>query len=248
MKKEIYERYKFFCSQYKLTGYNVKKLWNIIRPICDHKEYIKRSQPPFWHHDYRTLGDHIICDAIVTYKIIARLKKKGKKFDFINLKNAVYIAMFHDLYEEPWQNNFKFKEKKVKNKHGFIHPIEACVNAITWFPDVFSDEHDALMIIDGIIHHMFPFPVRAVDGSPLELNNQDKYDALDEKFKKIIESSTLIGKVGAFSLRKSFYIEGILMSKADKIVAMRKDIHSIGGYLALITGKNKKLKKKEDLK
>ena len=58
-------------------------------------------------------------------------------------------------------------------------------------------------------------------------------------------SSTLIGKIGAYSLRKSFYLEGRLMSKADKIVAMRKDIHSLEGYLALLTGKNKKLKDKE---
>lgn len=245
MKKEIYEKYKFFCAQYKLTGYNIKKLWSIIRPICYHKEFIKRMKDPFWHHDCKTIGEHIICDAIVTYKLITRLKKKGNKFNFINLNIAIYIAMFHDLYEEPWQNNLKSKEKKFKNLHGFAHPLEACVNAITWFPQVFVDEHDSLVIIDGIIHHMFPLPVRAIDGIPLELNNQEKYDALPEKYKKIMTSSTLIGKVGSFSLRKSFYIEGRLMSKADKIVAMRKDLHSLEGYLALVTGKNKKLREKD---
>lgn len=245
MKEEIYEKYKFFCAQYKLTGYNIKKLWSIIRPICYHKEFIKRMKDPFWHHDCKTIGEHIICDAIVTYKLITRLKKKGSKFNFINLNVAIYIAMFHDLYEEPWQNNLKSKEKKFKNLHGFAHPLEACVNAITWFPQIFTNEHDTLMIIDGIIHHMFPLPVRAIDGTPLELNNQEKYDALPENFKKIMTASTLIGKVGSFSLRKSFYIEGRLMSKADKIVAMRKDLHSLEGYLALVTGKNKKLREKD---
>ena len=117
MKKEIYEKYKYFCKQYKLTGYNVKRLWSMIRPICYHKEFIKRCQAPFWHHDCKTLGDHIICDAIVTYKMITKLKKKNKKFDFINLKAAICIAMFHDLYEEPWQNNLKAKKKKfIKNQ------------------------------------------------------------------------------------------------------------------------------------
>ena len=246
MKKEIYEKYKLFCEQYKLSGYNSKKLWNIIRPICYHKEFIKRCKDPFWHHDLKTTGDHIICDAIVTYKMIIKLKKKNKKFTFINLKIAIYIAMFHDLYEEPWQNNFKFKEKKLKNKHGFIHPIEATVNAITWFPKMFNDEHDALMIIDGIIHHMYPFPVRAIDDAPLELNNQEKYDNLAEKYKSIIKTSTLFGKMGPFSLRKSFYLEGRIMSKADKIVAIRKDIHNLNGYMALLTGKNKKLEKTGD--
>ena len=246
MKKEIYEKYKYFCKQYKLTGYNVKRLWSMIRPICYHKEFIKRCQAPFWHHDCKTLGDHIICDAIVTYKMITKLKKKNKKFDFINLKDAVCIPMFHDLYEEPWQNNLKAKKKKFINNHGFTHPLEAVTNAITWFPQYFTDEHEALIIIDGIIHHMFPFPVRAIDNVPLELNNQEKYDALADKYKKIMISSTLIGQLGHISLRRSFYIEGILMSKADKIVAIRKDIHSLDGYLSLLTGKNKRLMKKDD--
>lgn len=246
MKKEVYERYKLFCNQYKLTGYNIRKLWNIIKPICYHKEFIKRCKAPFWHHDYSTLGDHIICDAIVTYKLITNIKKKRKSLSFVNTKLAVYIAMFHDLYEEPWQNNLGFKNKALKNKHGFIHPIEACINAITWFPQIFEDEHDALIIIDGIIHHMFPLPVRAIDDKPLELNNQQKYEELPTRFKKIMQTSTTIGQLGPFSLRKSFYIEGVLMSKADKIVAIRKDIHSFRGLLALVTGNNKNLNKKDD--
>ena len=241
MKKEIYEKYKFFCKQYRLTGYNAKKLWNIIRSICYHKEFIKRFKDPFWHHDCKTIGEHILCDTIVTYQLITKLKKRGRKYNFINLHIAIYIAMFHDLYEEPWQNNLKFKEKLFRNQHAFIHPIEAVVNAITWFPEKFEDEHDALIIIDGMLHHMYPLPLRAIDGKILQLNNQEKYDLLDSKYKKIMKASTMIGKIGCFSLRKSFYIEGRIMSKADKIVAIRKDLNSLEGYLALITGKNKKI-------
>ena len=245
MKKEIYAKYKLFCNQYKLTGYNIKKLWNIIRPICYHKEFIKRSHEPFWHHDCKTIGEHILCDAIVTYQLVIKLKKRSKKYNFINLNVAIYIAMFHDLYEEPWQNNLKFKDKLLRNRHGFIHPIEAVVNAITWFPNAFLDEHDALIIIDGMIHHMYPLPVRAIDGTILQLNNQDRYDVLDEKYKKIMKASTMIGRIGCFSLRRSFYIEGRIMSRADKIVATRKDINSIEGYLALVTGKNKRIKRSD---
>ena len=57
--------------------------------------------------------------------------------------------------------------------------------------------------------------------------------------------STMIGRIGCFSLRKSFYIEGRIMSRADKIVAMRKDLNSIEGYLALVTGKNKRIKRSD---
>lgn len=243
MKKEVYKIFKMYCQQYKLNNYKSKKLWSIIRPICYHKEFLKRLQTPFWHHDIKTLGEHIICDAIVTYKIIDKVNKKNKKA--INIYLAVIIAMFHDLYEKPWQNNLELPRRKFKNNHGFTHPIEAITNAITWFPNYFIEDKDTLIIIDGVIHHMFPFPVRIIDND-LELNNQEKYEKLDDKYKKIIKLSTNIGKVGIFSIRKSFYIEGRIMSKADKIVAIRKDLKSIDGYISFLTGKNKKLLKKEE--
>ena len=36
------------------------------------------------------------------------------------------------------------------------------------------------------------------------------------------------------------------MSKADKIVALKKDIGSLNGYIALLSGKNKNIKKKHN--
>ena len=36
------------------------------------------------------------------------------------------------------------------------------------------------------------------------------------------------------------------MSRADKIVAFKKDISSFNGYLALLSGKNKNIKKKHN--
>ena len=242
MKKEIYLIYKYYCKEYKLSDFKTKKLWNIIRPICYHKEFLTRFKPPYWHHDNKTLAEHIICDAIVTYKIIT--KPKLKKHKDIDINTTILIAMFHDLYEEPWQNNIKFKYKKLVNKHGFIHPIEAITNAITWFPQYFKDEQITFKIIDGILHHMYPLPVRALDNTKMELNNQQKFDKLSDKYKKMIEISTKIGKVGSLSFRKSIYLEGRILSKADKIVALGKDIKSINGLVALISGKNKKLLKK----
>lgn len=158
----------------------------------------------------------------------------------VNIKLAVIIALFHDLYEEPWQNNPK--KKVMRNKHGFTHPIEAVVNAITWFPEFFASKDKAMVIIDGIIHHMYPLPVRAIDNHDMELNNKEKYDNLKESYKKMIKLSTESGKIGHYSLRKSFFLEGRIMSRADKYVAFRKDIGSIHGYMALLSGKNKNIK------
>lgn len=238
MENKMYDNYKILALEYNFSNSDIKKLWQIIKPICEHEEFQKRCEAPFFHHDLKMLGDHILCDAILTYKLVHKLKKG--KYDKIRLELAILIAMFHDLYECPWQNTFI--KKDLVNKHGFSHPIEAVVNAITWFPSYFKNKEKAIIIIDGIIHHMFPLPVRSIDDKFLDLNNQDKYEALDEKYKEMIKVSTDIGKIGHLSLRRSFFIEGRIMSKADKIVALRKDMHSLHGYLALLSGKNKNVK------
>lgn len=237
----VYLKYKKFASEYKLSSYDTKRLWKIIEPIATHKEFIKRCNDPYFHHDIKTLGDHILCDAIVSYKLASKLKRNKEQLKPINIKLVVIIAMFHDLYELPWQN---IEIKKIlRNKHGFVHPIEAIVNAITWFPEYFENKEKSLIIIDGVIHHMFPLPVRRIDNSPMELNNQKKFDNLEEKYKEMIKISTNIGAKGHYSLRKSFFIEGRIMSRADKLVAFKKDIGSVNGYLALLSGKNKNIKK-----
>lgn len=237
MEEKIYQKYKQIADSHKLTNYEKRKLWGIIAPICTHSEFIKRCKPPFFHHDLITLGDHIIADTVLTYKMICKFEKKSST-RLINKKVAVYIAMFHDLYEKPWQNSFQ--KKKFKNLHGFMHPIEAAVNAITWYPEYFKNKEQALMIIDGIIHHMYPVPVRSLDGSNLELNNQTKYAKLASRYKEMIIASTMTGKIGSYSLRKSFFIEGRILSRADKIVAIKKEL-AVTNYLTLLTGSNKKL-------
>ena len=238
MINDVYSIYKEYAVKYKLSNKDIKKLWDIIKPICEHEEFLKRMQKPFYHHEFKTLGEHIISDTIVTYKIANDLNKKIDKN--INIRLACLIAMFHDLYEHPWQNH---GHKKLVNAHGFTHPVEAAINAITWFPEYFKDKTNSFILIDGIIHHMYPLPVRRMDYDKFELNNQPKFDALDDKYKNMIKLSTSYGKLGKFSMRKSFFIEGRVLSKADKKVAMGTDIKSVRGLLSLVTGKNKKIDK-----
>lgn len=235
---EIYDLYKDIAAQLKLQSNDIRKLWKIIKPICEHPEFQKRCQSPYFHHDLKTLGEHIIADTVVTYKIINSISNTYTK-NIISLDTAIYIAMFHDLYELPWQNN-KIK-RKLPNKHAFSHPIEAITNAITWYPEYFKNKKKALKIIDGVVHHMYPLPVRRIDNYPLELCNQEKFDKLPQKYKDMIKASTNRGKIGHFSLRKSFFLEGIIMSNADKKVAICEDFKNIDGYIALVNGKNKKI-------
>ena len=71
---KVYLKYKEFAKQYKLSNYDTKKLWKIIEPIATHEEFAKRCSDPYFHHDIKTLGDHILCDAIVTYKLATGLE------------------------------------------------------------------------------------------------------------------------------------------------------------------------------
>ena len=93
----VYLKYKKYAKDYKLDSSDTRKLWKIIEPIATHEEFIKRSTDPYFHHDIKTLGDHILCDAIVTYKLANKLRKDKKDLKPININLAVIIAMFHDL-------------------------------------------------------------------------------------------------------------------------------------------------------
>lgn len=227
---------------YNLNSEDRKILLEIIMPIFSHEEFQRRMDANvFPHHDQTSLGTHIISDAVVTY-LLAR--KRYEKNQCINIQTAVIIAMFHDLYELPWQNAALVKSMFV-NKHGFVHPIESSINSAYWYPEYFKDLKKAKIIIDGIVHHMFPFPVRAIDENieKLELNNIEKFNSLSLSIQELIISSSRNGLVRPLhiSLSPAISLEGRCMSQADKIVSMKKDATSINGIKACITGKNPNL-------
>ena len=232
------EKLNKIIDKYKLSNDEKEEFINIINSIFIHKEFQKRMTNEFLHHSNITLGEHILEDAVLTYLLC-------KKRNNINVDLAVKIAMLHDLYTNPWQNNKKNKVNNFCNKHGFRHPIEAVINAITWFPDLFEKEEDAKIIIDGILHHMYPLPVRTFvdsDVNKMELKNFNLINELSEKNKKIIIKSLNRNKINKYSFSKSIYKEGRIMSKADKKVS-RSQIKNINSLTALVTGHNKSLKK-----
>ena len=229
---------------YNLTEEEKKELLDIINPIIIHEEFIKRLNSKMYpHHGNISLGNHIVSDAIETYIIS---KKKNRKKEKVDVELAVVIAMFHDLYELPWQNN-KIN-KRFLNKHGFTHPIEAVINASIWYPEYFKDLTKAKIIIDGIIHHMYPFPVRAinVNFNESEINNLDKIDFINDEIKNLIIESSISLKKLPISFRRSIYKEGRVMSRADKLISFKKELKSVRALKACITGKNKKLYEKND--
>ena len=207
---------------------------SIVEPIYKSYEFQRRLTSEFPHHGKVTLGEHIIEVAILTYK-------KCKKKKDVDLKTSVYIAMMHDLYTIPWQNNEDGNVKKFINKHGFRHPIEAVINSINWFPLIYK-ENNSEVIIDGILHHMYPLPVRRykLNTSLLELKNNND---IDDEYKNIILKSTRRGKILGTSFSRSKYKEGRIVSHCDKKVSFSQ-IKNINNLTSLVTGHNKNLLKK----
>lgn len=88
---------------------------------------------------------------------------------------------------------------------------------------------------------MFPYPVKKIDKNTT-IKEQDlkkfKY------FKYLIENTNDKTSL-KISLKKAKSIEGKIMSKADKKVAI-KELNNIWDILALVTAKNKNLTKKSN--
>ena len=231
-------------DKFNLSTIDREYLMKIINPIYSHQEFQKRMTNEFLHHSDITLGEHIIDDSILTYLLSNKylIKNKNKVF---RLDLAIKIAMLHDLYTIPWQNNKKSSVKHFFNKHGFRHPIEAIINSIVWYPELFINKQDAEIIIDGVIHHMFPLPVRVINKDKileLELKNSDIFNSLDVLYQNMIINSLKRKRLGILSFSKSKYKEGRIMSKADKIISI-KQIKNLSSFKALLTGHNKSIKK-----
>ena len=204
----------------------------IVRPIISHPEFEKRCTDNFPHHGNTTLGEHILKDAMITYRLANIYKSKHPNMD-ISTETAVVIALFHDLYTNPWQN--VDNDNPLYEKHGFMHPIEAVINAYDWYPEYFDDEEISKKIIDGVLHHMYPFPVRKINDE-IEINEKK---ITDFKFYDVLVHSTK-SKRENLCFKKATFIEGKLVSKADKLVTI-KEIKNISSLVALVTAKNKSI-------
>lgn len=225
-------------EKYNIASEDLKFIMSVIKPIINHKEFIRRCTQEFLHHDKLTLGYHLMEDMFVSFLIC-----KKKELPDYQIRIVLLIAMMHDLYETPWQNNTELKEKSIFHKHGFRHPVEAAINSAYWFPELFKEEKNAEILIDGIIHHMYPLPVIHIDYDNyqnLEIQNIQVFDKLDERLKDMIIKSTNRSVIGQVSFSKTLYLEGKIVSKADKISSM-DNFSGLSSVLALLTGRNKNL-------
>lgn len=227
-------------DKYGLKQNEKEKLLSIIKPIFEHDEFQRRLTSEFYHHDQITLGEHILEVTILTYL----LAKKDKKAD---LEYALNIAMLHDLYCQPWQNNPNSKSRKFYYGHGYRHPIESVINSSIWFPDIFKEGKKTKIITDGIVHHMYPLPVMRFKENEInmhELKNFKYTKKMNQLVKESLIESSNRSATRNLSITPSQYIEGVIVSNADKIVTLGNFKGSnINGIVSLITKKNKNLEK-----
>ena len=238
-----------FFTKLDLTKEEIAEILQCIKPIFMHQEFQIRLTNKFPHHGKMSLGNHILEDVALTYKLSKKYIIKHPDANY-NLKLALKIAMMHDLYTVSYQNNPCANVSKFFNKHGFRHPIEAVINSYTWFPNEFKNIEEAKILIDGILHHMYPLPVGVFNddsNNELELINYKLVENISKEIKDIITVSTHKNKIGCISLSRSLYKEGRIMAKADKKASF-KQIDNIYSATALLTGKNKSLKTVVDSK
>ena len=240
--EENEEKLYKLLNKYNVHHYQREEFLGIINTIFIHDEFQKRMSVEYLHHSDITLGEHIIEDAILAFKIAKLKSNMGMK---ISNDLVVKIAMLHDLYTKPWQNNDEIKSKNFFNKHGFTHPIESVINANIWFPQYFCSIDDAMILTDGIVHHMFPLPVASFkysETNDLELENFDLLEKVSDINVEILIECTNRNKVFNLSFCPSIYEEGKIVSLADKKVSINQ-IKNIYSASALLTGKNRSLKK-----
>ena len=242
MKEIEHELAKLF-DKYHLSSSDRDNFKKISKDIYNHHEFKRRMSNEFLHHDDVSLASHILEDSVLTYILSKKYLNKNSNSNY-RIDLAVKISMLHDLYTIPWQNNPEAHVYHFFSKHGFRHPVESAINAILWYPYIFQDKMDSEIIIDGILHHMFPLPVRRINKkiNKVELKNMSNYLLLSRDYKRIINNSLKRGRIGILSFSRSKYKEGRIMAKADRIVS-RKQIKNFESFKALLTGTNKKLNK-----
>ena len=224
-------------DKYEISEIERFEIYEIIKSIFLTDKFQEKFSKRFLHHGKTTLGEHILEDTIITYLLLCN--DKGKNVD---LEIALKVSMMHDMYTIPWQNA-SIKKDSFFHLHGFTHPIEAVINSLVYFKKEFKDDRTAKRLIDGIIHHMYPFPVACfnnIEENELELFNFKLLKKISRKHIDMIIESSNRCKIGKISICRSKYLEGRVMSRADKISTI-KQLDGICDAKALVTGKNKKL-------
>lgn len=119
-----------------------KEFLEIIKPIINNKEFIKRKD--FHHHENESVYEHCMKVAYLSY-----LYCKKHHLDY---KSATIGGLLHDFYYKDWQLNKV--HKSFFKMHGFVHAKEALENSKMIFPKLMNKKVENI-----ILRHMFPLNI-----------------------------------------------------------------------------------------
>lgn len=122
----------------------IKEFFDIIKPVLLSYEFQQRKS--FEHHQNESVYAHSLKVSLLSYKLAKKLK--------LDEKSAAIGGLLHDFYSEPWQDNKKFDDKKILEKHGFTHAEEALLNSKSIFYKELNPKIENI-----ILRHMFPLNV-----------------------------------------------------------------------------------------
>ena len=131
--------YIVYKNQKKNANYENKEYYEIVSPILESKEFLKRKDFP--HHYNESVYEHTLRVSYDCYKI-----GKKKNLDYRSLAIA---GLLHDFYETPWQSDFV--KRPLLQRHGFTHAENARKNALKFFPELMNEKIESM-----ISTHMFP--------------------------------------------------------------------------------------------
>lgn len=155
-----------------LKGMHFYDEWfEIVKDILESKEFQKRRL--FFHHENECLWTHCIRVSYTSYLFAIKHK--------LNKRDCAIAGLLHDFYTKAWhpsegldQLEDKYREKlehprklKLKEMHGFNHPVQALENAKEYFPEYMNER-----VENAIITHMFP----------MSLINKTKWPKYKESF------------------------------------------------------------------
>lgn len=154
-------KYKYTCIEEEeildiyMNDPEFNSWYKIVRKILHSNEFQKRRL--FRHHEFESVWTHSIKVSFEAYKY-------AKKNNYNEYECAI-AGLLHDFYTKAWQDSIeltnlddKYREnfinprrKKLFQKHGFTHPIEALKNSRTYFKKYLNKN-----IENAIVTHMFP--------------------------------------------------------------------------------------------
>lgn len=141
------------------------KWFIIVKDVIESPEFEIRKK--FLHHNEESLYEHLIKVSITSFKLANKWR--------LNVRDTTLAGLLHDFYSQAWlysndlnsidpkyySNLHSKAKKKLFQKHGFVHGIDAALNIKKYYSSVYNP-----IIYDAVAKHMFPLSLFTTEKIP----------------------------------------------------------------------------------